>query len=137
MESLNDLAELGAVGIALLVVLMLVDFIRRKLNWDSPQARTCPVIVECPNKVEGLDATLREVSSQSVAQTRVMTAMLQLLEHNKSGIDRLVDQHKPNVDGRETWKIPQRMETLQEESRDLLRELLTEARKNGGSHGKI
>lgn len=137
METISDIAELGAVGIAMVVVLMLVDFIRRKLNWDGEHRAAETLFVECPNKVEGLAATLSEVSTQSAAQTRVMTAMLQLLEHNKNGIDRLVDQHKPNVEGRETWKIPPRMEALQEESRDLLRELVVEAKKGRATYGSV
>jgi hypothetical protein len=129
MEWTSSLVELGVVGIALLAVLMLVDLIRKKMGVDSSGSHKLQ-IVECPNRIEGLAATLEEMSKQSGAQTKVMTALMQATEHNRSGIDRLVEQHRPE-DGRETWKIPPRMERLQEETRDLLRELVTEVKRNG------
>ena len=132
MELLQVAAKLGALGIALLVILMLVDMVRKKYRESDPgDRRKVPFVVQCPNKVEGLDATLTSIQKQSAAQTVLLAECTQELRHNGDGISRLVAQHAPQG-GRETWKIPPRMELLQEESRDLLRELVNEVKSNNG-----
>ena len=129
MLGLGQLAEIGATGLALLAVIMLIDFIRRRFGID-PKCRI-PSVIECPNKIEGLAATMIALSNESREQTRLNTEQLKVLQHNQDGIDRLVDQHKPGLDGREMWKTTSRSEKVQEESRDLLRELVSVVKKNG------
>ena len=133
MLGLGQLAEIGATGLALLAVIMLIDFIRRRFGID-PKCHI-PSIIECPNKIEGLAATMIALSNESREQTRLNTEQLKVLQHNQDGIDRLVDQHKPGLDGREMWKTTSRSEKVQEESRDLLRELVSVVKKNGFSRG--
>lgn len=131
MMGQEGLAELGVAGIALVAVIMLIDFIRKRWRQsEDGDRRGPPAVIGCPNKVEGLADTLKMISKQSGEQTKLLTAQIRVLEHNRGGIDRLVDQHKPAADGRETWKVSPRMERLTEESRDLLRELVI-AVKNG------
>ena len=132
MPDFGQIADMGAIGLALLAVIMLVDFIRKRFRegetWDR---RKMPTAIECPNKVEGLAATMIALSNESREQTRLNTEQLKVLQHNQDGIDRLLDQHKPGLDGREMWKTTSRSEKVQEESRDLLRELVSVVKKNG------
>ena len=131
-DILGGAAELGLVGLALVVIVMLVDVIRKRYRQSSNgDRRRVPTVVNCPNKVEGLDATLRAVAKQSGAQTTLLNECTVQLRHNGDGIDRLVEQHKPTLDGRETWKVSPRSERLQEESRDLLRELVAVVKQGG------
>ena len=125
-------AELGVTGMLVVAVIMLIDFIKNKFReHGTGDRRNAPAVINCPNKIEGLAATIIALSNESREQTRLNTDQLQVLQHNQDGIDRLVDQHKPGVDGREMWKTSTRSEKVQEESRDLLRELVSVVKKNG------
>ena len=132
MLDFGSIADLGAIGLALLAIIMLVDFIRKRFREsERGERRRSPLVIECPNKIEGLAATMIALSNESREQTRLNTEQLKVLQHNRDGIDRLVDQHKPGVDGREMWKTTTRSEKIQEDSRDLLRELVAVVKKNG------
>ena len=135
MSGIEGIVELGAIGLALLAVIMLIDFIRKKF-FKETECRM-PAIIECPNKVEGLSATMVALCNESREQTRLNTEQLKVLQHNMDGIDRLVEQHKPGLDGRETWKTTARAEKFQEESRDLLRELVAVVKRNGFERGGL
>jgi hypothetical protein len=127
------LVEIGSTGALLAIIMGLIEIVRRKYRESTNgDRRRVPTVVQCPNKVEGLGATLEEVARASGAQVKLNTEMIRIIQHNRDGIDRLVEQHKPTVDGRETWKIPPRMERLQEESRDLLREVVSLLKQRGG-----
>jgi hypothetical protein len=126
------LAELGVTGMLVVAVIMLIDFIKRKFrDGEKGDRRLLPRVIDCPNKVEGLAATMVALCNESREQTRLNTEQLRVIQHNMDGIDRLVDQHKPGLDGREMWKMSTRSEKVQEESRDLLRELVAVVKKNG------
>ena len=131
MFDLSTVGQLGATGLAMLAVVFALDLLRKKYREsDKGERRKMPMVVNCPNRIEGLDATLQEVAKQSGAQTKVLTACSVTLEHNRTAIDTLVRQHAPEG-GRERWKIPERMEQLQEETRDLMRELVAAVKSNG------
>jgi hypothetical protein len=129
------MAEMGVVdysiiGGLLMVIMSLAEVVRRKIRESTNgDRRRAPTIVNCPNHIEGLAATMGEWSKQSGAQTRALERIAEDVQHNRAGIDRLVDQHAPEG-GRETWKVDPRMLSLQEESRDLLKELVTEVQRN-------
>ena len=125
MMGQEGLAELGVAGIALVAIIMLIDFIRKRIG----NGKKTQTVLECPNKIERLDATLIALVNQSGEQTRLNTEQLKVLITNTKGIERLVDQHKPDASGREMWKWTSRSERMQEESRDLLREIV-QAMKN-------
>ena len=127
------IVDYGIVGVLLAVIMGLVEVVRRKYreSSDGDRRKPTPMIVKCPNEIEGLNATLIALVNESREQTRLNTEELKLLQHNRDGIDRLVDQHKPTLDGRETWKVSPRMEKLQEESRDSLREIVSLLKRNG------
>ena len=132
MPDIQLLGQLGAVGLAMLAVVFSLDLLRKKYREsDRGDRRRAPVIMDCPNKIQGLDATLEEVAKQARASTQALAACAITLNHNRDGIDKLVTQHAPEG-GREQWKIPARMESLQEETVVLLRELVVIAKKNGG-----
>lgn len=132
-EWIAKITEVGVVGMSLVAVIMLVDFIRKRFRESNPGDRrsVSTVSLSCPNKIHELPATLSALIEATREQTRLGASQLEVLKHNREGIDRLVDQHRPSPDGRETWKIPPRMEMLQEETRDLLRELVMVVKKNG------
>ena len=131
MPDLGKLAEFGVAGLALVVVLVLVlalvDIFRKKLFGKESAS-----IIECPNKIEGLSATLVALSNESREQTRLNTEQLKVLTRNHEGIGRLVEQHKPDTNGREMWKWTTRSEQIQEESRDLLREIARSMQRRNG-----
>ena len=126
------LVDLGITGMLVVAVIMLIDFIRKRFRGsDKGERRGFPSVIECPNKIEGLAATIIALSNESREQTRLNTEQLRVLTRNEDGIKRLVEQHKPGLDGREMWKTTSRSERVQEESRDLLRELVSVVKKNG------
>jgi hypothetical protein len=61
----------------------------------------------------------------------LVVEQVKLLQHNRDGIDRLVEQHKPGPDGRENWKESARADKIREESRDLLKRLVGLIERNG------
>jgi len=132
MPDLGKLAEFGVAGLALVVVLVLVlalvDIFRKKVFGVEPTS-----IIKCPNKIERLDATLIALVNESGEQTRLNTEQLKVLTRNNQGIERLVDQHKPDINGREMWKWTTRSEQIQEESRDLLKEIVTTMKQRNGA----
>jgi hypothetical protein len=133
------LVEIGSTGALLAIIFGLIEVIRRKYRESTNgDRRRAPTVVNCPNRIESLGTTLEEIAKQSgtqtklnMEQTRLNTEMIKLLTHSRDGIDRLVEQHAPEG-GRERWKIPPRMEQLQEESRDLLREVVAVLKQGGG-----
>jgi len=134
MPEISQISELGVVGLALLVVLVMIDLIRKKLLGKDGNGK--PMVIDCPNKVEGLSATLVALSEESREQTRLNTEQLKVLTRNHEGIARLVDQHKPDSNGREMWKWTTRSEQIQEESRDLLREIVQAVKQRNGASRK-
>lgn len=124
------IVDLGIVGALVATIFGLIEVVRRKFRESTNgDRRRAPTVVNCPNHIEGLAATMEEWSKQSGAQTRALENIAKNVLSSKGGVDRLVEQHKPNIDGRETWKISPRMESFQEESRDLLKELVAEVKR--------
>jgi hypothetical protein len=131
MIDLMKLGEYGVAILALLVVIMLVDFIRKRFRESSPgNRRVEPEVFGCPNKVEGLADTLKAITKTSGEQFKLTTEAIKIIQHNGEGIDNLVRSHAP-VDGREQWKFPSRMETIMEDMSDGIKELVVLTRKNG------
>ena len=140
-ELLEGAAQVGVAGLALLALIMLIDLLRRKFREGEQGERRepfAPKVVNCPNKIEGLAATLAatlttlgEVRDEARANRMLQTEQLKVLTVSEEGIDRLVEQHKPDGTGREMWKWTARSEGIQEESRDLLREIAMALKKNG------
>lgn len=130
------IADYGLATLAILALLAGIDYARRRYRESEPGERrkrsdSSPKIIGCPNKIYELPQILISLTEAAKEQTRLNTLQLDVLNHNREGIDRLVEQHRPGPDGREAWKIPPRMEQLQEETRDLLRELVMVVKKNG------
>lgn len=125
MMNLDGPLEYGLLGMALLAVLGLIDFIRKKIR-ETPNGdrRQSPIVIECPNKIPGIAATLRANTDSTNALRVLIIEQVKLLQHVANGTDRLVDQHKPNPNGRETWKGSAAAEKVQEESRDLLKQMV-------------
>ena len=132
MFDLEKLMELGLTGIALIAIVGLVDLVRRRYR-SSPNGdrRKLPIVIECPNRIEGLGATLKELAQSSRAMQVLVVEQVRILQHNSDGIDRLIEDHAPNAEGRQTWKGTKRQEEVAEESVKLLRELVTAVEKNG------
>lgn len=136
---LGGMAELGVAGIAMIAVVVMVDLLRRKFREsEKGDRRAQPEVIHCPNKgvgmaktLEGILKTLEEQREESRANRKLQTEQLRVLAHVCDGTDRLVEQHKAGADGVESWKVQPRMIALQEESRDLLKDLVR-AVKNGG-----
>jgi hypothetical protein len=120
------IAELGVTGALIVVVIMLIDFIRKRFREsDKGDRRTPP---ECP--IES-SAAMAAIAAQSGAQTKLLTEQTRVLQDVHSDTGRLVEQHKAGANGVEAWKVQPRMMQLQQESRDLLKELVAVVKKNG------
>ena len=135
MPDFGSITDIGLAGLALLALLAVIDYARKRYRESEPGERRkegiSPRIIGCPNKIHELPQLLIALTETAKEQARIGSLQLELLNHNRDGIDRLVEQHRPTPDGRETWKIPARMEQLQEESRDSLREIVSLLKKNG------
>ena len=125
------LADYGVAVLALLVVLILVDVIRRRYRESTNgDRRRDPLVVGCPNRIEGLHSTLTALVNDSREQTKLNTEQLRILTSNKENIDHLVRAHAP-VDGREWWKTTAKAERIQEEIRDGIKDLVRIAKTDG------
>jgi hypothetical protein len=97
------------------------------------------MLIKCPNKVEGIDATMTAIADECRTMSGTLAAMTSLnqeqlrhLEHNRGAVDALVKSHAPR-DGREWWKTTEKSERIQEEIRDGIRDLVRLTKMNGGS----
>ena len=130
MLDLNKLGELGAVTLALILAIMAFDLVRKKFRQtENGDRRKASIVVECPNKIEGLAATLELLAEAAQTQVQQNVEHIKLLQLNKTGIDRLVDQHKP-VNGVETWKASHRIEELLEDTCVAVKELVREIKRS-------
>lgn len=129
------LGELGAVVLAMLTILILVEVIRRRYResdtGERRDASSGTLMIKCPNRVEGLSATLAAISEECRTMTALNQEQLRHLQHNREQIDGLVKAHQP-VAGREWWKTTEKSEHIQEEIRDGIRDLVRLAKANGG-----
>jgi hypothetical protein len=132
MLDLGKLIEFGLLGVALIAIVGLVDLARRRFRQTgNGNRRRMPLVIECPNKIQGLSSTLDSLDKSTAALRVLVVEQVKLLQHNRDGIDRLVEQHKPGPDGRENWKESARADAIREESRDLLKKLVGLIERNG------
>lgn len=138
-EFLLKLAEASAVALALVIIFFLVDIIRKKYReTEAGDRRRERVVVDCPNHIEGLAATLVGLSEMSRDTVVLQRKQIELLQSNSEGIKTLVASHAP-VGGREWWKTTSKAEEIQEDIRDGVKEiqrgineLVRLAKTNGG-----
>lgn len=131
MSDWMKIGEYGVAILALLAVLMLVNFITKRFREShSGNRRVSPGVINCPNRVEGLADTLKAITKTSGEQFKLTTEAIKMIQHNGEGIDSLVGSHAP-VDGREQWKNSPRMEIIMEDMSDGIKELVILTRKNG------
>jgi hypothetical protein len=133
---MSKLFELGPLALAMLVLLVLAvtgyEVVKRHYRQTgNGNRRRMPLVIECPNKIQGLSSTLDSLDKSTAALRVLVVEQVKLLQHNRDGIDRLVDQHKPGPDGRENWKESARADAIREESRDLLKKLVGLIERNG------
>jgi hypothetical protein len=132
MLDLGKLIEFGLLGVALIAIVGLVDLARRRFRQTgNGNRRMTPLVIDCPNNIKGLSATLDSLDKSTAALRVLVVEQVKLLQHNRDGIDRLVEQHKPGPDGRENWKESARADAIREESRDLLKKLVGLIERNG------
>jgi hypothetical protein len=141
LEELGKFGEIGVTALALIFGIYLVDLFRKKYRESEPgDRRTKLQVVGCPNKIEGmaeiLDGIRRALGTltqESAANRDIQTEQLRVLQHVSEGTDRLVEQHKAGPDGVEMWKVSPHMLKLQQESRDLLRDIVNAVERGNGT----
>lgn len=135
----GKIGELGATIIALLIILQLVEVVRKKYrSTPDGDRRSEPIIIKCPNHIEGLHSTLVALVNGDRERTAQGSRTIELLIHNRQQLDSLVKSHAPR-DGREWWKTTPSNDAVQVEIRDGIKnmqhginELVRLAKRNGG-----
>jgi hypothetical protein len=130
MPELGQVAEYGLTGLALLALIMLIDFIRKRFReGEVGDRRRAPTVIECPNKIQGLSATLSSLDTQigrlvdhhDEYPPNAVTDAVKGVARVETGVIRLLEETRPGS----------RSQMIREESRDLLRELVGLVKKNG------
>ena len=99
--------ELGAVVIAMLCILVLVEVIRRRYREPDQverMERDLAHVIECPNKVKELPAVLNALGDRLSDLVDLAREQNKTIFHSAEGVDTLVKQHAP-VGGVEQWKV--------------------------------
>ena len=124
------LVDLGITGMLVVAVIMLIDFIRKRFReGNKGDRRMFPRVIECPNKIEGLAATLvsldkqigRLVDHHEEYPPNAVVDAVKGVARVEIGVARLLEETRPGS----------RAQMIREESRDLLRELVAVVKKNG------
>lgn len=148
---ISKLLELGPLAIAMLVMLVLAvtgyEFVKRKYRESTGgERRKMPMVIECPNKPT-MDELMKQMRLQQTNTTRTLglleratisighledkheeytgdgvAAALSRVESIGVGVDRLLEQVRPGA----------RSEKVREESRDMLKELVADAKVSHG-----
>lgn len=130
-----SLGELGVATLGLIIAILALDMVRKKFRQSTNGNRRQnldPLVVNCPNNLPGLQAALISLDKSTRALEKLAIEEVKLLQHNGDGIDILVDQHKA-VNGRETWKMSSRTESLLESTCAAVKDLVREIKRNGRS----
>ena len=120
MLELGHIVEMGAIGLALLAVLMLIDFIKKRFGNGKAQ----PVVEDRRRVVDEIEKTLGKMLLNLDTSTRTLSELLHVVEENRIGIREV--EHLANLHG-----AGSRSEKVREESRDLLRDIVTILERNG------
>jgi len=119
-----ELARFGVPTLLSLAILGLIYVLNKKYRESPKGDRRAPQrVVGCPNKMEGLSATLTGMLANLDASTRMLTELLHIMEETKAEVRRVADVASIHATG-------SRSEKIREESRDLLRDLLMEVRQS-------
>ena len=100
---MEAITEGGIIAFIVAIVLGLFKFLDR--IWPNKQGA---MIVECPNKIEGLSSTMTNIN-------RTLEKIEDDTSSTRSYSEHLVSQHAPEG-GVEQWKIPKQMVPLLETS---------------------
>jgi hypothetical protein len=122
MPEFGQVAELGALGLALLAVIMLIDFIRNRLG----NVGKAPSVIECPYNARGVEKMFEKMVLNLDASTTMLGELLHIVEENRVNIREV--GHTARLHGPGS-----RSEKVREESRDLLHEILVVLKRNGFS----
>ena len=149
--SMSKLLELGPLALAMLVLLVLAvtgyEFVKKKYREsESGERRKLPMVIECLNK-----PVMDELVKQSRLQQTNMVQTINILERAVVGIERLESKHEEYTsDGvagalsrvesisvgvdrlLEQVRPGARSEKVREESRDMLKELVADAKTSHG-----
>ena len=127
---LTDLAKLGVPTLLALAILGLIYILNRKYR-ETPNGdrRKAPHVISCPNRMQGLDATLQGLLTNLDTSTKILVELLRSMEEARGELRAVSDVTK-------LYQSGSRSEKIREESRDLLKELLLVARRTGGADGR-
>jgi len=122
-----EFAKLGVPTLLALAILGLIHILNKKYRQSENGDRRAPLkVVGCPNKMEGMSATLTGMLVHLDSSTKMLVEILHSQEETKKEVRRVADVASIHAPG-------SRSEKVREESRDLLRELLMVVkRRNGG-----
>lgn len=111
--------ELGIAGLGLIIALYALDMVRKRYRQtENGDRRKAPVVMNCPNRVPGLAETLVRISSNIETSTHLLAELLRIEKDNQKGIQEIRTVSSLHGAG-------SRSERVREESRDLLRDLLS------------
>lgn len=103
--------------LALTCVMVVLEVLKRFIEKRLGDKEGQPTIVNCPNKIETLAETMRNLE-------KIATKANEMAGHAVHGVNHLVEQHAPE-DGVEQWKLQPRFERMWEEMKDTQAKMLT------------
>ena len=95
---MEGLADYGIAAMAIFAMIVLIRFLEARIQKKNGDKR---VVVECPNKIDGLAVTLKSIDG-------FMKTIAASTSECRSGVGELVKDHAPGSDGVQSWKMPAR-----------------------------
>jgi hypothetical protein len=138
-------AELGVIGGLVVGIIMLIDFIRKRFRESGKgERRLIPSVIECPNRIQGLSATLTSLDKQigrlvdhhDEYPPNAVTEAVRGVARVEIGVTRLLEETHPGSRAQmireESRDILKAMEVNQTQTTEILGEILEVTRRNGG-----
>lgn len=123
MTGFGNIADIGLAGLAIIALIAVIEFAKKRYREsEAGDRRSNPTVVNCPNKIYELQPTLKELSQVIERQAEVSKAHVEATksygpaaQRIDAGVERLLEQVRPGA----------RAEKVREESRDMLKEIVS------------